>query len=265
LGIIQGDLARKFFEKDADLAKTFGEPSSSPPESPSSYSVRSFSPVADEPVIAWYGNSLKVAPGHYIRFLVDRQSNFPSPNQLLTAIETTRAYIQVPYDLDLGLAIDNTSRETSSSKEDIARGRHFFLCSKGENGRSRSQVRVSIIEKFCNAVQARLQQVPTKLRDEPDSRALSYSGYAASVAKRTAAHESDNTSYLMGLLSSVFRYHKFAFEWDDFITSYAVNADEARIGEMLINGLAQSYSDSSWDVAVHPAGGMLFPNGGSFF
>jgi hypothetical protein len=67
-------------------------------------------------------------------------------------------------------------------------------------------------------------------------------------------HKASKTSFLMSLLDHVFRALELKFVWENFITSYCTSYDEARLGEIFINGLAQNYHNTSYGVAVHPAG-----------
>lgn len=114
------------------------------------------------------------------------------------------------------------------------------------------------LQAFCEAVEHRLAQIPAHRRDKPDSRPFAYVGYAVKIAARVNENEDDSTSYIMSLLGHVFRYLELPYEWETFTTSFATSYDECELGECLINGLAQGYSDTGFGVAPHPAGENCF-------
>lgn len=245
--MLLGNLVKKWLDEDPEITKLYGEiPSASDSEHP----------AGNELTTDWLANSATVAPGHYVRYLVDKDGNAPSPNQLLQAIALMRQYASSDCDPKLASDIDtvNGLRVKKSSREDDDQASTFYFLCSDKNKRIRSASRVDGILKFCTCLERRLQAVPDELRDEPDVRPLSYTGYALMVMQRTKKHEGDGTSYLMAFVEHVLWYMDLCFYWESFVTSFSTSYDEARLGEIIINALSHSYHDTSYGVAVHPAG-----------
>jgi hypothetical protein len=232
---------------------SYGEPDFTPPKVPSSATSDESNNETLPDCTLWYNSSCRVAPGHYIRYLVNRIGEPPTPHQLLLAVKTMRKYIQVPIEVKLGFEIDEANRKTKSTMEQIRAGLHYFFCTSSSS-RKRRESHITSLKAFCDAVESRLSQVPDDMRHKPDVRAPSYVGYAAYLETCFQEHGTGTTSFLMSLLGNVFKYLKFEHTWDDFITNYAVNAEEAQLGECIINGLSQGYCESGFGVAVALAG-----------
>jgi hypothetical protein len=201
-------------------------------------------------------NASHIAPGHYIRVLVNEAGHPPTPSELLKIIDALRRYTKpAPYDSEFALKIDNVKRSGRSSEKDVKLGKNYFLCAKkSSDKRVRNGDRVTITRQFCDALKRRLDRVDPSELGRPDVRPLSYVGYASSVSKRMTEHEGDGTSFLMQLLDQICQVLEFPYHFETFVTSFATNANKAKFGEIFINALAQSYHDTSFGVSVHPAG-----------
>jgi hypothetical protein len=245
LTVSQGTLAQDWYGGSSELVGLYGEP---PSDSETEQSD-------DEAITTiWLSNGERTAPGHYVRFLVDGAGSPPMPSQLLAAIRIMRQYVDRGCDERLALKIDNAKGVRRSSFEaDIQAGSFYFLC-PDKNKRSRAQSRIESILIFCNCLENRILAMPLADRDQPDVRPLSYTGYALLLMRRLSEHDGDKTSYLMTLIEHVLIHLGLEYEWESFITGYCTSPDEASIGEVLMNGLAQSYHNTSYGVAVHPAG-----------
>lgn len=100
-----------------------------------------------------------------------------------------------------------------------------------------------------------MDQGPEGDRDKPDVRPLAFVGYAQKVNNCILEHEDgDTSSFLMQLLESTCQSLGLSYKFETFITSFAVSAEEAKFGEIIINALAEGYHDTGFGVAVHPAG-----------
>lgn len=88
-GLIYGNLAQQHIEGDRSLASILGP-----------------SPDGDE--TKWYENIKRIAPGHYVRFLVRSNAGLAAtPNELLQATAVMRRYIMAdPYVIELGNGAD---------------------------------------------------------------------------------------------------------------------------------------------------------------
>jgi hypothetical protein len=129
-GLIHGNLAQKHNKSKKDLLDAYGNPPSSDHASSSKNTD-------------WYKNTKRVAPGHYVRFLVDRNTGLPpTPNELLQVISIMRQYIKVPFDVKLGDTIDGASRTVrKGTARQTAEGKFFFFCREKKGlGWARSQV-----------------------------------------------------------------------------------------------------------------------------
>ncbi|KAI4909909.1 uncharacterized protein J4E92_010525 [Alternaria infectoria] len=247
-GIIDGDLAKKYRQGDADLVELYGSNRPSSSHSDESHET------SDISTTAWMDNASIVAPGHYVRYFVSPITGLPpTMSELLAIIQTLQVYlVESPSDIEVGLGIDNAKRNVSDDS-DIRAGKHKFLCSSSRNP---SDARRRILADFCQIVKDRIKAVPSEFLDHRDSRALAYVGYALRVLDRLREHgaSAEKSSFIMPLLENTAIYLVMPYRWDSFPVSFAVNADEAALGEMLINGLSLGYTDSGFGVAGHPAG-----------
>jgi hypothetical protein len=192
LGLLKGTLAQNWWEKDDELVGLYG------------HSLADADKSDDEskrPI--WQYNASITAPGHFIRYLVNKAHLPPTPNELLRAIDVMRKYID-PERRYSGLAgeVDHArGRITTSNEQQIKDVRYYFLCpiKKGVE-RVRNRDRVLHIKTCCDAIELRLNKIPASLRDKPDVRPLAYVGYAVSIIACIEQHEkSDLTSYIMAL------------------------------------------------------------------
>ncbi|KAL6711704.1 hypothetical protein ACN47E_004638 [Coniothyrium glycines] len=250
--IIRGSLASDYAKGDPDLVELYGRLD----ERDVDASSDSTQDDSEEEITDWQANGNIDAPCHYVRYFVDDDGLAPSPNELLQAIELMRKYLVLEDEsYELAGQIDAARGAViRSSESDTRAGLHYFLCGQ-RSVRRRMATRVDGITSFCNAMEQRLNLVPADLRDEPDVRAPAYVGYAMRYSRRKHEHEDNKTSYIMGLLHHAFCFLELSrYSWESFVVSWATTADEAKLGEILINGLARAYHDTGYGVAPTPAG-----------
>jgi hypothetical protein len=248
--IIQGTLASGHASGDLDLIKLYGEPAGHVSDTSFGSSSGSNNATTD-----WLRNGQRTAPGHYIRYLVDEKGQAPTPNELLQAVGLMRKYAEpTPEHSQLAQEVDSArDRVVRSSEANIRNGLYYFICTHRPT-RKRSDVRSRAVVAFCDAIEQRLASLPAHLLDQPDIRPLAYVGYTLHFSKLQQDHDEDSTSYIMGLLQHVCCHLQLQYSWTIFATSWAVSADEARLGEIIVNALARGYHDTSYGVAPHPAG-----------
>ncbi|KAI4653091.1 uncharacterized protein J4E79_008604 [Alternaria viburni] len=190
----------------------------------------------------------KNAPGIYIRFLVDKDGNAPTPNQYLRVAKRLRDYVSGDdQSFEAAASLDNIKGTTKASGRDISKGHYRFL-----NG---SEQRVMQILTWCTALEDRIHELPADELDTPMQRPCTYVGYSVSVSQRLHEHDEGGTSWFQHMVQAAFQaevdYPLFSFE------GHAVcflQESEAPVAEVLISVITDSMIETGGGFGVYQAG-----------
>ena len=152
------------------------------------------------------------------------------------------------------LDIDNAFRGRSDW-EDICDGKHFFLSKEQDGVRKRVRGRVEIVKQFCSALEQRLQTVAEQDMDEPLARAHAYIGYAFHLPTRWKSHQAGTSAFLLHLVHAAFQVlFKDTFGLQCYPLCFLAQPEEARLAELLLTLLADSFASTGGGFNAHPPG-----------
>lgn len=184
----------------------------------------------------------------YIRHLVDKEHNAPTPQQCRKVNRRLRSYIsgdrQYFHD---AVALDN-ARNYRSSIEDIQNGRHHHL--QGLIKRAQQ------IITFCAALETRLSELGPDLDNVALEKPLKYVGYSINVTARGAQHDKGDTSWFQQMALDAFRLEapNAGFRFEGHTVCFMAHPHEVSIAESLIGIITNSMIETGGGFGVFQGG-----------
>ncbi|KAI4936868.1 uncharacterized protein J4E92_001593 [Alternaria infectoria] len=195
-------------------------------------------------------------PCFYVRYITNASGESLTPRQLKQVIRCMRDYVSGdPKHIDLCVLVDNVSRGTRSSRNDIAVGAHHFL--------QGSAVRIGRVIAFCNALDNLLDQNKSdhpQAQDLPFKHLFKYVGYTENEADRTKRHNTGDTNFLQAFFTNICRIQFKGedgvplYNWRTYIVAFPISVEESKLGEELFCQMTQSYYHTGIGFNIAPAG-----------
>ncbi|EOA92056.1 uncharacterized protein SETTUDRAFT_67405, partial [Exserohilum turcica Et28A] len=165
------------------------------------------------------------APCLYVREIVDRDAQSPTPREAMEVTELLRRYIG-GNDKDAReiAKLERQSRSVDTTEEDIKSGHHFFLGGLKQRAKN--------VLTFCAALENNITELDDSAREAPLPWTLKY------------------------LVLNAFQ-HLFpdrGFRLDSHVIFFCALPQECQIGEELISRSAQAYFEIGTGLRVTPAG-----------
>jgi hypothetical protein len=200
---------------------------------------------------AWiqrYGQAF--APCQYVRELVSRDGESPTPNEIKKVVQLLLQYVSGEDEFaQQNAQIDCISRNVNTTEEDIEDGFHYFL--EGMDHRARN------ILTFASALTQRVAELDEADHDIAMPWTLKYVGYARTAADRFKSYSEDRSqSWLTELMRNVFQFAfpQRGFKLDTHVIYFCTSLEECQIGEELLSRCGQAYFETGSGFGVTAAG-----------
>jgi hypothetical protein len=210
--------------------------------------------LKDEELLAMYNvkdgswskrSDYHFAPGVYCKHLVNQKGLSPTPNEFRRVIACLRSYISGGS--KTAKDVDNALGRNQSARQDVDKGAHFYL-----NG---SKTRVTMTITFCQALENRLDKIPSEEQDDPLKIPLKYVGYSKHINKRQKGHEGGRSNWLMMLVQAALRVEDLpGYDMHIYPVCFLANPREAPISEVLISVVTNSFYDTGGGFGVYQSG-----------
>jgi hypothetical protein len=143
--------------------------------------------------------------------------------------------------------VDNALGRNQSTRQDANKGAHFYL-----NG---SKNRVTMTITFCQALENRLDKIPSEEQDDPLKIPLKYVGYSKHINKRQKGHEGGGSNWLMMLVQAALRVEDLpGYDMHNHPVCFLAKPFEAPIAEVLISVVTNSIYDTGGGFGVYQSG-----------
>ncbi|KAH9881069.1 hypothetical protein J1614_001562 [Plenodomus biglobosus] len=171
-------------------------------------------------------------PALYLRFLVNKRGESPTPSELLRIASVVRAYA-MGIDDDGARAIDSALQRNQE-----AQGSDIYHYMKGSKERAKKVVT------WCKAIVAICEDTPPEKWDEPLLRPLTYCGYAKQVSRRSKQYDNyQSTTWLVLLVQAALTVYfpSACYSFATYPVCFLARKDEAALGERALTRC--TYSD----------------------
>jgi hypothetical protein len=195
-----------------------------------------------------YGQAF--APCQYVRELVNKYGEAPTPNEVKEVVQVLRQYVSGDNQYARqNAAVESQSRKVRTTEQDIKDGYHYFL--RGDDHRARQ------ILTFCAAVEQRLSEIDEEDYDVTMPWTFKYVGYARKAADRFKSYSADQSqSYLTELVRNAFRhvFPDLGFKIDAHVIYFCTCIEECQLGEELLSRIGQAYLETGTGFGITAAG-----------